>query len=56
VAVIEQGSSSVDVTCPVDGRLAGVLVRNGTPVFPGQPLLFLDRASSRRRPEHGDDR
>jgi biotin carboxyl carrier protein len=53
VAVIEQGSSSVDVSSPVAGRLAGVLVRDGTPVFPGQPLLFLDRSSSPRRPEKG---
>lgn len=52
VAVIEQGSAAVDVTAPVAGRLAGVLVRNGTPVFPGQPLLFLDRASS-RKPQDG---
>jgi biotin carboxyl carrier protein len=48
VAVIEQGSSSVDVESPVAGRHAGILVRDGTPVFPGQPLLFLDRSSSRK--------
>ena len=51
VAVIEQGPSSVEVQSPVAGRLAGVLVRDGTPVFPGQPLLFLDRSSSPRPTE-----
>jgi biotin carboxyl carrier protein len=51
VAVIEQGPSSVDVRSPVAGRLAGVLVRDGTPVFPGQPLLFLDRSMSPRKQE-----
>ncbi len=53
VALIEQGSSSVDVSSPVAGRLAGVLVRDGTPVLPGQPLLFLDRSSSPRPPTAG---
>jgi biotin carboxyl carrier protein len=45
VAVIEQGANSVEVKAPVDGRLGGLLVRDGTPVVPGQPLLFLDGLS-----------
>jgi biotin carboxyl carrier protein len=42
VAVIEQGSSSVTVESPVSGRLAGVLVRDGAPVLPGQPLAYVE--------------
>ncbi|HJP66936.1 MAG TPA: acetyl-CoA carboxylase biotin carboxyl carrier protein subunit [Actinomycetota bacterium] len=48
VAVIEQGPSTASVECPVDGRLAGVLVRDGTPVLPGQPLLWIDQARGPR--------
>jgi acetyl-CoA carboxylase biotin carboxyl carrier protein len=42
VAVIEQGSSSVTVESPVSGRLAGVLIRDGAPVLPGQPLAYVE--------------
>jgi biotin carboxyl carrier protein len=48
VAVIEQGPSSARVEAPVPGRLAGVLVRDGAPVLPGQPLLWLDQARGAR--------
>jgi biotin carboxyl carrier protein len=42
VAVIEQGSSSITVESPVSGRLAGVLIRDGAPVLPGQPLAYVE--------------
>jgi biotin carboxyl carrier protein len=42
VAVIEQGSTSVEVRAPVEARVAGILVRDGEPVAPGQPLVWLD--------------
>jgi biotin carboxyl carrier protein len=44
VAVIEQGNSAVEVRSPIDGRVAGILVRDGEPVMPGQPLVWLDEA------------
>jgi len=50
VAVIEQGSSSVEVRAPVDARVSGILVRDGEPVMPGQPLVWLDEVP-RRSPE-----
>lgn len=42
LALIEQGSTAVEVRSPVEGRLAGVLVRDGEPVLRGQPLVWLD--------------
>jgi biotin carboxyl carrier protein len=42
VAVIEQGSSTITVESPVSGRLAGVLIRDGAPVLPGQPLAYVE--------------
>jgi biotin carboxyl carrier protein len=50
VAVIEQGSRSVEVRSPIDARVAGVLVRDGEPVLPGQPLVWLDEAPRRTAP------
>ena len=47
VAVIEQGSSSVEVRSPVDARVSGILVRDGEPVMPGQPLVWLDEVPRR---------
>ena len=44
VAVIEQGSVAVEVRSPIDGRVAGILVRDGEPVATGQPLVWLDDA------------
>jgi biotin carboxyl carrier protein len=42
LAFVEQGSTAVEVRSPVEGRLAGVLVRDGEPVLRGQPLVWLD--------------
>jgi biotin carboxyl carrier protein len=42
VAVIEQGSVSIEVKSPFDAIVAGVLVRDGEPVQPGQPLVWLE--------------
>jgi len=51
VALIEQGSITVEVCSPVEGRVAGVLVREGEPVMAGQPLVWLDDAPRPIRPE-----
>jgi biotin carboxyl carrier protein len=42
VAVIEQGAVSIEVKSPFDAVVAGVLVRDGEPVHPGQPLVWLE--------------
>lgn len=42
VAVVEQGSVSIEVISPFEARVAGVLVRDGEPVHPGQPLVWLE--------------
>jgi biotin carboxyl carrier protein len=42
VAVIEQGAVSIEVKSPFDAVVAGVLVRDGEPVQPGQPLVWLE--------------
>ena len=42
VAVVEQGSVTIDVISPFEARVAGVLVRDGEPVQPGQPLVWLE--------------
>jgi biotin carboxyl carrier protein len=42
VALVENGSVSIEVRSPIEGRLAGVLVRDGEPVAAGQPLVWLD--------------
>ncbi len=54
VAVIEQGSSSVEVRAPIDARVSGILVRDGEPVMTGQPLVWLDEAPSRRADAEGE--
>jgi biotin carboxyl carrier protein len=41
VAVIEQGDVEIPVVSPVDGKVAGVLVRDGEPVLKGQPVVWL---------------
>jgi 3-oxoacyl-[acyl-carrier protein] reductase len=41
LAVVEQGSTSFEVRATIEGRVAGVLVRDGEPVLPGQPLVWL---------------
>jgi biotin carboxyl carrier protein len=53
LAVIEQGSTEVEVVAPIEARVAGVLVRDGEPVVPGQPLVWLDEAP-RRTTSDGD--
>ena len=42
VAVIEQGSMDIEVKSPFDAIVAGILVRDGEPVQPGQPLVWLE--------------
>jgi biotin carboxyl carrier protein len=53
VAIIEQGNSSVEVRAPIDARVAGILVRDGEPVMPGQPLVWLDEAPRPASPPGG---
>jgi len=54
VAVIEQGSSSVEVRSPIDARVAGILVRDGEPVLAGQPLVWLDPTPKRAGTHHAE--
>ena len=42
VALIEQGATSIEVKSPMDAIVAGILVRDGEPVQPGQPLVWLE--------------
>jgi biotin carboxyl carrier protein len=42
VAVIEQGTTTIEVRSPFDAIVAGILVRDGEPVQPGQPLVWLE--------------
>lgn len=42
VAVIEQGTTTIEVRSPIDAMVAGILVRDGEPVQPGQPLVWLE--------------
>ena len=42
IAVVENGPVIHEVRSPSDARVAGVLVRDGEPVAPGQPLVWLD--------------
>ena len=49
VAVVENGSVLHEVCAPHEARVAGVLVRDGEPVAPGQPLLWLDETAPRPR-------
>lgn len=49
VALVEQGSVAVEVRSPIEARVAGILVRDGEPVAPGQPLVWLD--DSARAPQ-----
>jgi biotin carboxyl carrier protein len=55
VALIEQGSASVEVQSPIDARVAGVLVRDGEPVMKGQPLVWLDEAPRRTAPARSQE-
>jgi biotin carboxyl carrier protein len=42
LAIVESGQTSHEVRAPRAARIAGVLVRDGEPVAPGQPLVWLD--------------
>ena len=57
VALVEKGSAVLEVKAPSEARVAGVLVRDGEPVAPGQPLIWLDELPRRSaRPEGGAGR
>lgn len=45
LAVIDGGGDRTTVTAPVSGLLDGLLVHEGEPVQPGQPLLVVRTAS-----------
>lgn len=53
VALVEQGSTLVEVNAPSEARVAGVLVRDGEPVARGQPLIWLDEVPRRTPPPRG---
>jgi biotin carboxyl carrier protein len=42
LAVVESGQATHEVRATRAARIAGVLVRDGEPVAPGQPLVWLD--------------
>jgi biotin carboxyl carrier protein len=42
LAFVDNGASRHEVRAPSPARVAGVLVRDGEPVAPGQPLVWLD--------------
>lgn len=43
VAVIEQGTHSIEVRSPIEARVGAVLVLDGEPVVQGQPLMWLEQ-------------
>jgi biotin carboxyl carrier protein len=45
VALVENGPVVHEVRAPSEARVAGVLVRDGEPVAPGQPLVWLDETA-----------
>jgi biotin carboxyl carrier protein len=45
IAVVENGPVMHEVCAPSDAMVAGVLVRDGEPVAPGQPLVWLDETA-----------
>jgi biotin carboxyl carrier protein len=47
VVLVEQGSAAIEVKSPIEAMVAGMLVRDGEPVQPGQPLVWLDEAAKR---------
>ena len=44
IALVENGPVIHEVLAPREARVAGVLVREGEPVAPGQPLVWLDES------------
>jgi biotin carboxyl carrier protein len=53
IAIVEKGPVMHEVRAPSDARVAGVLVRDGEPVAPGQPLVWLDETV--RAPRFGPE-
>jgi biotin carboxyl carrier protein len=53
IAVVENGAVIHEVHAPSDAMVAGVLVREGEPVAPGQPLVWLDETVLPPRPRPG---
>ncbi len=51
IALVENGPVVHEVRAPSEARVAGVLVRDGEPVAPGQPLVWLDETAQPPRPE-----
>ena len=45
IALVEKGSVVHEVRAPSEARVAGMLVRDGEPVAPGQPLVWLDETA-----------
>jgi biotin carboxyl carrier protein len=54
IAEVSNGPVVHTVTAPHDARVAGVMVRDGEPVAPGQPLVWLDETARRPRDPKGD--
>jgi biotin carboxyl carrier protein len=50
LARVHRGSVTVEVCSPVGGRMAGILARDGEPVVPGQPLVWVEDSS----PQNGN--
>ena len=50
IALVENGAVTHEVHSPSDALVAGVLVREGEPVAPGQPLVWLDETAKPPRP------
>ncbi len=45
IALVQNGQVVHEVRAPSEARVAGVLVRDGEPVAPGQPLVWLDESA-----------
>ncbi len=45
IAIVENGPVIHEVRAQHEARVAGVLVRDGEPVAPGQPLVWLDETA-----------
>ena len=56
IAVVENGTVLHEVLAPGDARVAGVLVRDGEPVAPGQPLVWLDESVRPPPAAHEEER
>jgi biotin carboxyl carrier protein len=47
VARVEHGASADDILAPMQGRMGGVLGRDGQPVKEGQPVAWIERVGDR---------